>query len=33
LIPQANPDYDEKIKDVKTWLVEFDNEMDHPLEK
>lgn len=26
IIPKANPDFDQKIDEVRYWLVEFDNE-------
>lgn len=30
IIPEANPDYDELIDNVKTWLVEIGNENEYP---
>lgn len=31
IIPQANPDYEKKIDDVKFWLLEFDDENTYPV--
>jgi len=31
IVPQANPDYDRKIDDVKFWLLEFDDENSYPV--
>lgn len=31
IIPQANPDYEEKIDDVKFWLLEFGDEHSYPI--
>jgi hypothetical protein len=30
IIPEANPDYDNRIDDVKTWLIEIDEETNLP---
>lgn len=30
IIPEANPDYDNKIDDVKTWLVEINDKDGYP---
>ena len=30
MIPEANPDYDEKIDEVKVWFVEIDIETEYP---
>jgi hypothetical protein len=30
IIPEANPDYEDKIDSVKTWLVEFEEETNLP---
>ncbi len=29
-LPQANPDYDDQIDDVRTWLIEIVDESDFP---
>lgn len=31
VIPQANPDYEQRIDDVKYWLLEFDDENPYPV--